>query len=240
MLPKALGKTFYKSTAKRPIPVSISTPTPRTDGKKIARAKGEEKSTAGTPQAIATEIEKALSSALVHLSPSASTSVRVGYANMKPEELAANVEAVANGMIEKLVTKQWRNVKSIHIKGQNTTALPIWLADELWVEEQDVLDEETAQRLKGEQANVGKKRKILDAPAPVEEEEEGTDKKTKKNKKQKLIESNDDNLDNEIKARKDSLRKLKAEAKKAGEEADAGEKVVAKSVKKGKKAKSAA
>lgn len=211
MLPKSLGKTFYKSTAKRPIPVSIAAPVPRTEGKKIARAKGDEKTGAGTPKAIAAEVEKAIQSALVHISPSVSTAVRVGYANMKPEELAANVEAVVNEMIEKLVTKKWRNVKSIHIKGTNTAALPIWLSDELWVEETDVLDEETAEKLRV-QANVGKKRKAVES-APVEE-------KTKESKKQKLLESNDDNLDKEIAARKEKLKKQKEDAAKSADVED--------------------
>ena len=231
MLPKALGKTFYKSTAKRPVPVSIAAPAPKTDGKRIARAKGDDKLAAGSPAAIAKEIQKALDSALVHISPSASTAVKIGYATMEPSQLAANVTAVANEIIEKLVTKKWRNVKAIHIKSQNSASLPIWLADELWVDEDAVLDEEAAaEKERAEKANVGKKRKAVENKEKVEEAK----------KKQKTIESNDDNLDKEIKARKESLRKLKAEAKKDGEEADVEEKVVVKSGKKGKKAKSAA
>lgn len=214
MLPKALGKTFYKSTAKRPIPVSIAAPAPRSEGKKIARAKTAEK-TSGTPaapKAIAAEIEKAVQSALVHISPSVSTAVRIGYANMKPEELAANVEVVVNEMVEKLVTKKWRNVKGIYIKGKDSAALPIWLADELWVDETDVLDDESAAKLKVE-ANVGKKRKAVEA-APVEE------KTTKDSKKQKLLESNDDNLDKEIASRKEKLKKQKADAAKSADVED--------------------
>lgn len=227
MLPKALGKTFYKSTAKRPIPVSIAAPAPRSEGKKIARAKTDEKTSGApaAPKAIAAEIEKAIQSALVHISPSVSTAVRIGYANMKPEELAANVEAVVNEMVEKLVTKKWRNVKGIYIKGKDSAALPIWLADELWVEETDVLDEETAAKLKVE-ANVGKKRKAVEA-APVEE------KTTKGSKKQKLLESNDDNLDKEIASRKEKLKKQKEDAAKSADVED----VVPRASKRSKKGK---
>ena len=231
MLPKTLGKTFYKSTAKRPIPVCIAAPAPKSDGKKIAKAKGGDSKTGGEPataQAIAKEIERAVQSALVHISPSVSTAVRIGYANMKPEELAANVEAVVNEMIEKLVPKKWRNVRGIHIKGKDTAALPIWLADEMWVEETDVLDEESAEKLRV-QANVGKKRKAVEAAAPVEE-------KTKESKKQKLLESNDDNLDKEIASRKEKLKKQKEDAAKSADVED----VVPRSSKRTKKAKAVA
>lgn len=200
LLSKALGKTFYKTTAKRPIPVSLAEPVPRTDGKKIARAKGA--SNAGSPKAIAAEIEKAIQSALVHLSPSTNTSVRVGYSNWGAEKLAENVEAVANGLIEKFVPKKWRGVKALHIKGPETTSLPIWLADEMWVDEEDVLEPSAVV------ANVGKKRKVRELEGTVGEAEK------EEGKKLKLMESNDDKLDKEIALRKEKLRKQKAEAAK--------------------------
>ena len=217
LLSKALGKTFYKTTAKRPIPVSLSEPVPRTDGKKIARAKGA--SNAASPKAIAAEIEKAIQSALVHLSPSTNTSVRVGYSNWGAEKLAENVEAVANGLIEKFVPKKWRGVKALHIKGPETASLPIWLADEMWVDEEDVLEPSAVV------ANVGKKRKVKELERTVGEAEKGEGKKLK------LMESNDDKLDKEIALRKEKLRKQKAEAAKDVEDD------VPKSTKKVKKVK---
>jgi ribosome biogenesis protein UTP30 len=199
-LPKLLGKTFYKSTAKRPIPISIQAPAPKTDGKRIKKAKGEESRGGAEPKAIAAEIEKAVQSALVHLSPSTCTSVRIGYASMEPAALAENIVCVSNTMIEKFVPKKWHNVRSIHIKGPETMALPIWLADELWTDEADVLDEEEVKKVT--EANVGKKRKAKVLGGPSEETL----------KKQKTIEGDDGKLDAEIKARKESLRKQKAAA----------------------------
>ena len=155
----------------------------------------------GTPQAIAAEIEKAIQSAVVNLSPSTNTSVRVGYASWDAEKLAENVEAVANGLIEKFVSKKWRGVRAIHIKGPETASLPIWLADEMWVDEGDVLEEGAVV-----EANVGKKRKARAL------EDVKTEVKDGKGKKQKLLESNDDNLDKEIALRKEKLRKQKEEA----------------------------
>lgn len=209
LLPKALGKTFYKTTAKRPIPVSLQADAPRTDGKRIARAKGEGAPKAKEPKAMAAEIQKALNCALVHLSPSTNTSVRVGLAGMKPEQIAENVEAVAKALIEKHVPKQWRGVRGLHIKGPESAALPIWLADELWTDETDVLEDggEEVKRIEAQNANVGKKRKAIEAAPAVKED---LAKKAK-------VESNDDKLDQEIAARKEKLKQQKAEAAKDGE-----------------------
>lgn len=223
LLGKALGKTFYKSTVKRPIPVNIAAPAPKTDGKKIARAKSTPtESNPGTPKDIAAEIEKAIQSAVIHLSPSTNTAVKVGYSSWDAEKLAENVEAVANGLIEKFVPRKWRNVRALHMKGPETAALPIWLADEMWENEEDVIEEEAIVA-----ANVGKKRK----GRPLEREVVDEGGKKPKVKKQKLLESNDDNLDKEIALRKEKLKKQKAEAAKDVEDD------VPKATKKSKKGK---
>lgn len=151
MLPSTLGKVFYKGP-KRPMPVNLEPPKPKdpTTGKRRPKPKSSALADArraiALPVAFAQEIKRALSSTQIHLSPSPTTAVRVGLASFTPEQVAANVEAVVNGMVEKFVTKGWRNVRSVHIKGPNTLALPIWLAEELWVEETDVLEEAEAKR----------------------------------------------------------------------------------------------
>ena len=151
MLPNILGKTFYKGP-KRPMPVNFEPPKPKdpTTGKRRAKsgssASAESPRAVASPAAFAKEIKRAMSSTQIHLSPSPTTAVRVGLASFTPEQVAANVETVVNGMVGKFVTKGWRNVRSIHIKGPNTLALPIWLAEELWVEETDVLEDAEAKR----------------------------------------------------------------------------------------------
>lgn len=203
-LPKLLGKTFYKGT-KRPIPISISAPVPKSEGKRIERAKREGKQDAAGAKEIAREVEKALGATVVYLSPSTCTAVKVGYSGWDAAKVAENVEAVTKVLVEKYVPKGWRGVKALHVKGERTAALPIWLADELWSEEGDVITEERA--LEIERSN-GKKRKSL---AGAEEEVVGE----KKAKKQKvLVESNDDKLDQEIALRKEKLKKQKEEAAK--------------------------
>ncbi|KAF6829150.1 electron transfer flavoprotein alpha-subunit [Colletotrichum musicola] len=229
-LPKALGKTFYKSTTKRPIPVVLSPKPVRIDGK---RQKAQDKAAsasgpsvrAGTPQDIAAEIQKAIGAALVSLTPSTNTAIRIGYAGFTAEQIAENADAVVKALVEKWVPQKWQNVKSIYIKGQETAALPIWLTDELWLEEKDIVadgSEEAKAIEEKEKANVGKKRKSIEA-APAADEAEETDGKptAKKAKKEKtapkaLPESNDDKLDKKIAAeRKEKLKKQKAKAKAA-------------------------
>ncbi|KAF5245578.1 hypothetical protein FANTH_7213 [Fusarium anthophilum] len=209
-LPKLLGKTFYKTTQKRPVPVNLQAKAPKVDGKRQKRVKTEGTVNAGTPAEIAKEVQKAIDSAFVSLTPSTNTSIRIGYSGWTAEQIAENVDAVVTGMIEKWIPQKWRNMKSIYIKGPETTALPIWLTDELWVDEKDVITEGEA--AKGEKPNIGKKRKSLDNT----DEAETPAAPTKKAKKQKqLPEADDGKLDKQISDRKSRLRKQKASASKA-------------------------
>ena len=200
-LPKVLGKTFYKNNQKRPVPVVLSAKKGKKVNGKREKPANDAGVNAGTPEEVAKEIEKALSSALVSLSPSTNTAVKIGWSNWTSKQIAENVEAVASGLVEKWVPQKWRNVRSIYIKGPDTIALPIWLTDELWLEEKDVVADDSEERKK---TSNGKKRKQTDA---VEE---------KSNKKAKnLPEGNDDQLDKQIAERKDKLKKAKAKARKA-------------------------
>ncbi|KAL2431478.1 hypothetical protein ABEF95_009627 [Exophiala dermatitidis] len=137
-LPAVLGKVFYKSTSKRPIPISIGK---QEKGKKEGskkQSKGEGSAPPVSPAALAKEIEKAINAIPVSLRPGTLVAVRVGLVSFKPEQLADNIAAVVQNLIDKHVAKGWRNVRGIHIKGQSSTAVPIWLADELWTEADDV------------------------------------------------------------------------------------------------------
>jgi ribosome biogenesis protein UTP30 len=229
-LPKALGKTFYKGTTKRPVPVVLAPKTAKVEGKSAPRKqkkKGKdmavEDASVGSAKDVAAEIQRAVGAAIVCLSPSTNTAVKVGYAGWPAEHLAANIERVATVLVDKFVPQKWRNVKSIYVKGPETTALPVWLTQELWLDGGDVVDEgalavaAAKQATKKERANVGKKRKSLDAG---EEGEETTDappppaKKPKKPKKP-TPESDDKQLLKQISETKAKLRKQKAKAKAA-------------------------
>ncbi len=185
------------------MPVCIAAPKKSKDSDK---AKEDGRSVA-SPTQMAHEIERTLAMGLVQLSPTASTSVRVGKSGWTAQKLADNIEATVQGLVDKFVTKGWRNIKAVHVKGPNTMALPIWLADELWVDEQDVLEDATLdteetepiKALEGAKAE-SKKRKARD-PETAE---------TLRSKKSKKTEGDD--IAKEIALRKEKLKKQKVEA----------------------------
>ncbi|KAK3687836.1 ribosomal protein L1p/L10e family-domain-containing protein [Podospora appendiculata] len=234
-LPKALGKTFFKSTVKRPIPIVLMQQREKVDGKRIAAPKGKkakrdptENINARPIPEIAAEIQKAIGSALVSLSPTTNTAIKCGYASWEAEKLAENVDKLVSELVERFVPQKWKNVRNFYIKGPETAALPIYQTDELWLDETKVIpdgQEKKPKAEKTEKANIGKKRKSLDAEPEVATigdaaaEAPREDRPTKKAKKVKAVaavpESNDDKLDKEIAERKSKLKKQKAAAKKA-------------------------
>ena len=135
LLPQTLGKAFYRTSAKRPVPVIIT-------GSKASREKlpPSERSVC-TPSAMANEIARALSAARVNLAPSTSTAIRVAKADWPEEQVVENVEVLVREMVERFVPQRWSNVKSLHIKGPRTTGLPLWMADQLWLADEDVIDD---------------------------------------------------------------------------------------------------
>jgi len=166
ILPQILGKVFYKTTTKRPIPVSLTGKENwgKTKEKKpkVSKITQREKGapgpdTMGAPADVGADLRKALNSALVHLSQSPTTAVRVAHSNWQPDMVVDNVEAVVEGLVERFIENKWRNVKSIHIKGPNTAALPIWLADELWQDEEDILDDIEEPKIKAIEAKSSSK-----------------------------------------------------------------------------------
>ena len=221
-LAKTLGKTFYDTTPKRPIPVHLAAPKDKTDKKNAAlpstkTKKGlDDTKSMTSPQAAAKEIERTLSMTQINLSPSVNTSIRIGLSSQTPEQIADNIEAVVSEMTEKYVPRQWRGVKAIHIKGPNTMALPIWLADELWDDDYMVLEDHEAAEAKAKAMQKGKRtRKMLegDATPAIEvgeevkaakrRENEGKNKQDQKNKKRKL---EDEGLGQDMKERREKLR----------------------------------
>lgn len=204
---EALGKTFYSTKSKRPIPIKL------TAGAFVDKSKKDDKkkqdNIVGTPAGVAKEIEAALSATYVSMSASTNTSIKVGKLSMTPRQLKENVEAVVEKLIEKHIEHKWRNVRGLYIKGPTTKALPIWLHDEMWVDEQKVLDE-APQRAIADNSNKGEKRKkweeweeeMLDDEDLEEKRERRKAKKTKKDPEQSQARS----------ISKDKRNKLKQEA----------------------------
>lgn len=179
-LPKVLGKTFYKNTTKRPIPIVISprdaeAKRQRQEARKVGK-KGEAllEAVRALPAAkISAEIEKALGSALLHLAPSVNATIKIGFASWPVENLAKNAQVVIQTTIEKYIPKKWNNVRALYLKGPETTALPVWMAEELWVDEKSAVAElgqdkdannamKDGKLITSEKQNIKKKRKSLD------------------------------------------------------------------------------
>lgn len=220
-LPAVLGKPFYKSSVKRPVPVSLEGRRQNIDehgNKRRKLAEGGTKVTKNDarPAEVAAEIERALSSALVHLAPSTTTAVKVGIASMTAQQIQQNVEAVVAGLVEKYVPQKWRNVRAIHIKGATTIALPIWLTDELWT---DAKEDIRAEPLPPYGVN-NRKRKVTPATdddgGPDVVEVPGADGRLRRisrpgTKKAKSVVDGQQELDGIARAaRKESIRKQKA------------------------------
>ncbi|MCJ1402897.1 hypothetical protein MMC11_006118 [Xylographa trunciseda] len=199
-LPKLLGKIFYGGS-KRPIPVSLQPYKPKGDAASTTPRDSVSKFTS-SPIQVAKEIEAAISCAQIHLSPSTTTSIRVGSSIFTPQQLAENVDAVVEGMVKKFVPKGWRNIRAIHIKGPNTMALPVWLAGELWLQEEDVLEDEDAKAALALANQKGRKRKGR---------EEDVENPNKQAKQTKRLEDSD--LSAEMAERRAKLRQQKKEVK---------------------------
>ena len=229
-LAKILGKTFYNTSLKRPIPVHLEGYKSKTEKRNAAlpstkpKKDSSDPKSIATPQAVAREIERTLSMTQVNLSASVTTSVRVGLSSQTPQQVAENIEAVVANMTEKFIPRQWRGVKAIHIKGPNTMALPIWLADELWDDESMVLEDQEAEEAKTKSLQKGKrKRELLDGDAvpAINGGKRGEDGKqeisgdmdAKHEIRKKKRESEDDDLSQEMKERRQKLRQQKRDLK---------------------------
>ena len=133
-----LGKPFYKSKAKRPIPIRLTAgayvdKTAKKDAK-------ESPNVVGTPQGVAKEIEAALNSTYLSVSASMNTSIKIGTLSQTPDQLTENTAAAVNAIVSKHIPQGWRNVRALYIKGPSTKALPVWDADQLWIDDAQVLD----------------------------------------------------------------------------------------------------
>ena len=165
-----LGKTFYKSTPKRPIPIALTLPKPKEkknpalpSTKKLKTQ--DDFTTLLPPTHIEKEINRALSATTVHLSSSTNTAIKVGLTAFAAEQVAENIEAVMSGLAEKNLVS-WRNLRGVHVKGPNTMAVPVWLAQELWTDEGMILEEQEVMAIKEKAKQKGKrKRELVEEPS---------------------------------------------------------------------------
>ena len=143
MLPTALGSAFFRgSTSKIPSLVSLS-------------------GTGCSAEHLKKQIHKALRNTHVRLSPAASTSIHVALSTFAPEQVAENVDKAVTALAERTIPGGFKNIKSVHIKGSSSASLPIYMAGELYGEE-DVLkaeDEKAVAKKAAERKEKGDSRK---------------------------------------------------------------------------------
>lgn len=187
----ALGKTFYGTKSKRPIPIRL------TAGAYVDKSNKDQKkqeNVVGTPQGVAKEIESALRATYVSMSASANTSIKVGKLSMTPQQLKENVEVAVTKLVDKHIEHKWRNVRGLYIKGPTTKALPIWLSEELWVDDAQVLDSEHVPAITNGEKKADKRKKWEDWEEELLDEEDLEErrqwrkaKKAKKEPEQKKL-----------------------------------------------------
>lgn len=229
-----LGKTFYKSTPKRPIPITLAPSKPKEKKNPALPSTKKSKTqdcftTLLAPAQIAKEINRALSATTVHLSSSTNTAMKVGIASFAAEQVAENIEAVMAGLTEKNLVS-WRNLRGVHVKGPNTMAVPVWLAEELWTDEGMILEEQQVRAIKEKAKQKGKrKRDLVEAPVADSGKEiitgdkkhegpignDGIDSRRKKAKR-----AAEEEMSAEMRERREKLRQQKREAMELIESAD--------------------
>merc|ERR1712166_32609 len=101
MLSKALGKAFIKSK-KLPIPVDLTRET-----------------------ALPFIIQKALSATYMTVNTGTCITIRAGHTGMEPEQLAANVIAIAKAAATK-IPHSWANIQLIGVKTADSVSLPVY------------------------------------------------------------------------------------------------------------------
>jgi ribosome biogenesis protein UTP30 len=124
-LPRLLGKAFYKTPRSTPISIKIS------------------------PSTVSKVVDEAFNKSYIRKNAGNCVAVRIGYAGMSVEELVENCIAIWDRCVnqQKLVKTGIQDVRSVFIKSGSSVALPVWMADELYSQE-DVLEEPVVKSVK--------------------------------------------------------------------------------------------
>lgn len=135
--------------------------------------------------------------------------------------MAGNIEAVMGGLTEKNLVS-WRNLRGVHVKGPNTMAIPVWLAEELWTDEGMVLEEQEARAIKEQAKQKGKRKRHL-VEGPVDDSGKVVVKGDKRHegpvgkddgdsRRKKAKRAAEEDMSTEMRERREKLRQQKREA----------------------------
>lgn len=162
MLCKALGKTFFANN-RQPVPVRVT-----------------------RRQALPKVIERARDSTYLVMPAGSCASVCLGHTGMPADHLTANLLAAVNVVVGR-ITRKWRNVQSIQVKTETSTALPVLSKLPFaFLSEGERAEGEGQERLKGE--DDGDSDDDDDDDGEEEEEEVEPERKKRKKKENKGME----------------------------------------------------
>ena len=116
----------------------------------------------------------------------------------------------------------WRNVRGVHVKGPNTMAVPVWLAEELWTDEGMVLEKQEAMEVKEKAKQKGKRKRDLiegsvgDTGKAVvkggKKHEDPVGKDSSDSRRKKAKRAAEEDMSAEMRERRERLRQQKREA----------------------------
>ena len=103
LLPKLLGKTFFKKK-RQPVPVDL------------------------TKKDWPAQVRKAAAATYARRGAGTCVSVKVGRAAHSQKEIVANAIAAIDGVVERVVARKWANVQAVFLKTTESVALPVYNA----------------------------------------------------------------------------------------------------------------
>ncbi|KAH8826784.1 ribosomal protein L1 [Flagelloscypha sp. PMI_526] len=101
---------------------------PRLLGSKWADAKKQPIPVDLTKKDLKTELERAVNSTFMHQNQGTCTSIKIGLLSHSPDQLLDNL-TTALPVIVSNIKDGWSNIHAIHVKTNDSPALPIWIAD---------------------------------------------------------------------------------------------------------------
>ncbi|KAK6336820.1 hypothetical protein TWF718_009608 [Orbilia javanica] len=208
LLPSLLGKSIYRRSSKVPIPVRLSKiEPPSKDVESTPKSKLQ-----ADAEKLQKEIDRAIAATYFVLAASASQTIKVGIRAQSPEEVAENVTAVMKHLTTNVLKAGWNGIRAVHLKAAETVALPVYLAERIY-DDEDVLTEEEMKRIEHLKTKEGREEREKELKEKKAEKKKGRDErqKTKRNWDSDAEDGEDQYFVKKIKPAEDKNKKRKAD-----------------------------
>ncbi|RVD89753.1 uncharacterized protein DFL_000746 [Arthrobotrys flagrans] len=173
LLPSLLGSSIYRRSSKVPIPIRLSKIEPPAKDSEAPKSKLQVDA-----EKLQKEIERAITATYFVLAASASQTIKVGIRAQSPEEVAENVTAVMKHLTTNVVKAGWNGIRSVHLKAAETVALPVFLAERIY-DDEDVLTEEEIKRIEHLKTKEGRKEREKELKEKKAENKKGREERQK-------------------------------------------------------------